>query len=57
MVDVLFHPCVVDRAVENASEKNQEYFRNRLTELAVPFVHQETGGRVSMNVQTIQFLR
>jgi len=54
---VLFHPSVVTRAVENPSEKNLEYFRNRLTELAVPFVHQDTGGKVSMNVQTIQFLR
>lgn len=38
VVDVIFDPCVVTRAVEGPKI---EYYRNRLTELAVPFVHQD----------------
>jgi len=57
VVDVLFDPSVVSRATEEAIAENTEYYRNRLTELAVPFVHQETRGGVSMNVHTIQILQ
>merc|ERR1712093_56983 len=54
VIDVLYDPSVVDRALEGA---NADYYRDRLAELAVPFVYQETKGMVSMNVQTIKHLK
>jgi len=47
----------VSRAVDEALAENTQYYRNRLTELAVPFVHQESNGQISMNLKTIQILQ
>lgn len=57
VVDVLYHPSLVSRAVDAPSEQLMQAYKERLTELAVPFVHQDSMGVVSMNPHTIQFLQ
>jgi len=58
VIDVLYDPSLVTRACGNApTQELSEYFRKRITELAVPFAHADTNGTFSLDPRSIKFLQ